>query len=54
MEFDGIVSAGIPQLPDPIVNPGDALIVLFKKIVDDLVVGRQNTLPALTFSCGVA
>ena len=49
MDFDGIISAGISQLPDPVVDPGSAVIVLFQEIIDDLVVGRQNTLFALTF-----
>jgi len=49
MEFDGIVSAGIPQLPDPFINPGGAVIVLFQKIVDYLVIGCQNAFLALTF-----
>ncbi|WP_155315542.1 hypothetical protein [Desulfosarcina alkanivorans] len=49
MDFDGIVLAGIPQLLDPIVNPGGAVIVVFQEIIDDLVVRRQNALPALTF-----
>ncbi len=49
MNFDGIVPAGISQLSDPFINPGGSVIVLFQKIVDDLVVGRQNTFLALTF-----
>ena len=49
MEFDGIVPAGIPQLSDPFINPCGSVIVLFQKIVDDLIVGRQNTFLSLTF-----